>query len=262
MKTEEKNFIPIIVGRGKLATAVINYCNEIEQNFLLWNEVKDSFKKKEDEFYVILYASNADKFMEVYLFHLHYTIPLINGCTDVIFKTLDKIEYDLIINNESRCIIDKNNTNNIMIIDAPNWDLPIVGWMAAIKKYGKLISYSGENMTIKESHQSSKKSVPGTAKVFAKGLDLGEHDIQSERNPDIQQNKWGVSPEYLDGHACHLVEISYENSLKKTGFFTRVMGRKDYAKGGLDIAKIIMKNFDEIPNDIYTIEDLVDMDFF
>ena len=254
-----KKLVIILSGRrGKLGGAVAEYLEEIGQDFLLFDDIQDDFKKKDDEFYVILYASSADKFIDVLEFSLDQNIALVNGCTDIKFKK--NLSGGLFsCNNKDRSVSFKAQS---VVINAQNWDLSMVGWMAAMKKYGKLIAYGYENTFIHESHQASKKSIPGTAKVFAEGLGIEEFDIISERGPVSQRLNWKIDPEYLNGHACHKVDIKYENSLKKTGFYTSIMGRKDYAIGGLNIAKIVMENFDNIPNGVSSIEDFVDLGFF
>lgn len=146
----------VIIGsgkRGKLGAVVSNYCEEIDQEYLLFDEIKDNFEKEDDKSYVVLYASNSDKFIEVFEFCQENKIPLINGCTDVVFKQniVNTNFYQLIL-KDGRSRILSVKGEKIIIIDAPNWDLPIVGWMAAMKKYGKLIAFNADEISIKESH--------------------------------------------------------------------------------------------------------------
>jgi dihydrodipicolinate reductase len=254
----QKTLIPIIVGRGKLATEVINYFKEIDQVYNEWNEQPYSTSCKSIQ-YIIIYASNADKFEDVFKFAQEFKIPLINGCTDISFgKSEFKDETDFFDSPN----LEYHFNPESVIIDAPNWDLSIVGWMAAIKKYGKLIAYNAKDIVLEESHQSSKKSVPGTARVFANGLGLNESEIYSERDPANQKLHFNIPDKRLGGHAVHRVYISYQNSEKEIGFHTRVMGRKDYAIGVLNIAKEVIENQDKLQAGVYTIEEMVDLGLF
>ena len=127
----------ILVGRGGLATVVKDYLIAINQNLLLWSDISSDWVPKQDESYVIIYASNANRINEVLEFHVKHDIPLINGCTDVDADFLGSFP------------------NRGVIVHALNWDLSIVGLMAALKEYGSLVTIDNTSVEILESHQQS-----------------------------------------------------------------------------------------------------------
>ena len=254
----DKKMIIIISGEnGNLSKAVIEFCKKIGQNFLIFDQVKHKFKKKDNIYYTMLYTSGTNKIHETLKFCQEFKIPFVNGCTDVNFFEFKNDTYFSMYGYDTYFKI------KCAIINAHNWDLPIVGWMAAMKKYGKLITFNAKEVNIEESHQQEKTSVPGTAKTFAYGLKVFDtKKIKSERNKLRQRNEWNIPEIYLNAHACHIVNITYKNSMKTTGFYTRVLGREDYAKGGVHIAYIVAKNLNKLGKKIYTIEDLVDLGLF
>lgn len=234
----------ILVGRGKLATATSNYLNKIGQKHVAWADLEGDWSPNPEERYVILYASNKGRMEKVLDFHNEHSIPMINGCTDF------ALDYF------------KERNNKGLILHAPNWDLQIVTMMAIIKKYGKLLTMGAEYAYVGETHQESKTSIPGTAKVFASALGLPIDQIDTERKPIRQISQWGVPEEHLDGHAYHNIMIAYKGGNKQIGFYTKVHGREEYPKGVMSILRALLQTGIITDTTVLSIEYLIENEEF
>jgi dihydrodipicolinate reductase len=123
------------------------------------------------------------------------------------------------------------------VIVCPNVNLQMLCFMAMVKRFSGL--FKGRTIRITESHQSSKKTKPGTAIYLAKSLGILERDIVSERDPERQQKIMGIPKEHLDRHACHQIVIS--DPEVEIRLETRVLGKSAYSSGLSKIIGIIAK---------------------
>ena len=108
--------------------------------------------------------------------------------------------------------------------------------------------FQSEPITLKESHQASKESVPGTAYRICDIIGINKKKIESIRDPAIQ-SKLGI--ETLERHAYHQLVIGDSNS--QIRIETKVEGLLSYVEGLYEILKSIHK----IPKNNYEIEELV-----
>lgn len=93
-------------------------------------------------------------------------------------------------------------------------------------------SFNGWKAKITESHQASKTDVSGTAKVWKTLLEELGMEVEIESIRDLKrQLTVGVPKEYLGGHAYHLVTLYNRDEGVELGFYTKVHGRRTYAKG-------------------------------
>ena len=111
------------------------------------------------------------------------------------------------------------------VVICPNVNILMLQFMAMIKQAAPL--FCGYKIEIAESHQSSKKSKPGTAIYLAKTLGISENDIHSERDPNIQKVDIGIPQQHLDRHAYHKIVVSNQDTELK--FETKVFGKTAYA---------------------------------
>jgi hypothetical protein len=111
------------------------------------------------------------------------------------------------------------------VVICPNVNILMLQFMAMIKQAAPL--FWGCKIEIAESHQSSKKSKPGTAVYLAKILGVPENDIHSERDPNIQKAEIGIPQRHLDRHAYHKIVVSNQDTELK--FETKVLGKTAYA---------------------------------
>jgi len=118
------------------------------------------------------------------------------------------------------------------IVICPNTNILMLKFMAMLQAQGHLFSeYEKE---VVESHQSNKKSEPGTAISMARSLGVPPGQIISVRDPLVQEREIGIPAQHLPRHAYHRVSISDGNV--GIVFETRVLGEAPYSSG---LAKII-----------------------
>ncbi|MEY4767134.1 MAG: hypothetical protein RI907_3807 [Pseudomonadota bacterium] len=113
------------------------------------------------------------------------------------------------------------------VVLCPNTNILMLKFMAMLARSGGL--FQGLNITLTESHQAGKMSVPGTAVALAQALGLPDSAIQSVREPAVQQAELGIPPEALARHAFHRIDIADEACAIRLE--TRVVGNAPYADG-------------------------------
>lgn len=155
--------------------------------------------------------------------------------------------------------------STISAVIAPNMAKQIVGFQA-------LMAYAAENfpglfkgyqLTIRESHQSGKADTSGTAKAMVghfnrMGIPFNEDRIEKERDPERQQNMWGVPPDFLSGHAWHTYTLISGDQTVKFEFTHNVNGREIYGEGTLDaVAFLAKKVADGSRGDVFSMIDVL-----
>lgn len=122
---------------------------------------------------------------------------------------------------------------------------------ALMTLYGSIFTEARKNVNglkgytfhIVESHQASKSDISGTAKRLSRALqNMGAipnpqfaHDIESIRDPEVQEKVFDVPKGFLDAHAYHTVTlVDQDNNVLYFG--SKVHGRSVYARGTLGLA--------------------------
>lgn len=118
------------------------------------------------------------------------------------------------------------------LVLCPNVNMPMLRFMAMVKQAAR--HFRGQGIRITESHQSSKRTKPGTAIHLANSLGVPENEIRSVRDPKVQHEALGIPTAFLDRHAYHEVAISDPDV--EIRLETRVLGKSAYASG---LAKVI-----------------------
>ena len=100
-----------------------------------------------------------------------------------------------------------NFTNKLefILVEAPNLSIPIIKFLYLMEAMGP--QFHGYDISITESHQSTKKSVPGTALEIARLLGVEQSHIKSIRDVEVQRNELGIPEENLSQHAIHVIDI-------------------------------------------------------
>lgn len=93
------------------------------------------------------------------------------------------------------------------------------------------------SITIEESHQASKTSVPGTAVEIARALGVPASAIVSHRDPVFQADSLGIPAEHLGRHAYHRIRI--QDGDAEVVFETRILGHEPYARGVVGLVKAL-----------------------
>lgn len=135
-------------------------------------------------------------------------------------------------------------------ISCPNASLLILKALLMVKETGKY--FENYQISILESHQSSKKTEAGTASAFASSLNVAANSIISVRNPGIQQNIIGIPEAHLSKHAYHKIQISDGDD--ELIIEMKVLGHSSYVNGIKTIVRSILENI--LENKHYSIFEL------
>lgn len=219
--------VVIIVGHGKLAATIMSGLPGYLEDFHIdyWESVADYEANR----LIVVHIGSGRQLPDVINFCNANKVPLIQGSTGV--KDVPK-ECDF------------------TFIDAPNLSLLMLKFMYMLKEYGAL--FKEYDILITESHQSTKKTVPGTAIEIANSLGVAADKIKSVRDRDEQVNRYGISRDTLSLHAFHSISIQDEST--NVTFNTVVEGHDSYIKG---LSKIISA-LHHLDNQYYHILDLIE----
>lgn len=113
------------------------------------------------------------------------------------------------------------------IIICPNVSILMIKTMAMISFFGK--EFMEYNVKLMESHQHTKKTVPGTAHFFADYLQIQKNEIESVRDIQIQKETLGIEEPHIKKHALHKITISGDD--EELIIQTKVTGHSTYANG-------------------------------
>ena len=218
----------IIVGSGKLAESITKRLPEYISGCSIDHWGNNEQYSSEDK--VIIHTGSGRQFDEVISYCRKNKTPLIQGSTD---------------------ITGDYTGAGFTFIDAPNLNILMLKFMHMIKQYGS--HFSNEKISITESHQETKKSLPGTAIEFAKSLGVDSREIKSIRNPEEQKKQYGIPEEHLKLHAFH--EINIGDEWTSINIKTLVKGHESYAAG---LAAVI-NALGNLENRYYHIMDMIDM---
>ena len=119
------------------------------------------------------------------------------------------------------------------VVICPNTNILMLKFMKMVATAGHL--YSGYDIQVLESHQSGKKSTPGTAVAIARSLGVAPDEITSIRDPQAQESLLKIAPEDLSRHAFH--HITIRDGGCEIGLETKVHGEAPYAAG---VSKIVL----------------------
>jgi len=217
-----------IIGSGKLAKAILTSHLSFQScEILKWESQYQTLNEKA----IMVHAGSGRQLMESFEFCKRTKSVLVELSTG-----LEK---------------EKMNPDFPLII-CPNTSILLLKTLNMIKANGGY--FENYKISITESHQSTKKTEPGTAYAFADSLNFPLDKIVSIRDPEIQQNKIGIPKEYLDKHAYHKIVI--EDGNDEVTIETKVLGHDSYAKGVKTIIEMILKY--HLENKKYTILDLID----
>lgn len=202
-----------IVGSGKLANAIITSNISITScEVLKWEPKHQTLNEKA----IIVHAGSGRQLKE---------------CIEYCSRTKSVlIELSTGLESEKKDI-------NFPLIVCPNTSVLVLKTLNMINLTGK--KFSNYDISITESHQSTKKTEPGTAYAFAQSLNVSTDKIVSVRNTDIQQNKIGIPEEFLSKHAYHKIVIKDEDD--EITIETKVLGHKSYANGVKKIIEAVFK---------------------
>jgi 4-hydroxy-tetrahydrodipicolinate reductase len=131
--------------------------------------------------------------------------------------------------------------SDICAVIAPNMAKQIVGFQAMMAYASQTFPdlFQGYDLEIRESHQAQKADTSGTAKAMIGyfnrlGTPFTAEQIQKERDPEVQKNRWGIPDRYLSGHGWHTYTLRSSDQTVTFQLTHNVNGRAIYAKGTMD----------------------------
>jgi len=219
-----------VVGSGKLANALLTSDLSFQScEILKWDTSFQTLHEKA----IIIHAGSGRQLKE---------------CFEYCART-KSIFIELSTGSES-----ENIKPDFPLIICPNTSILVLKTLHIIKAYGR--DFENYDISITESHQSTKRTEPGTAYALANALKFPTGKIVSIRDPEIQLNKIGIPKEYLNKHAYHKIVI--KDGSDEVTIETKVLGHDSYANGAKTIIETVLKY--GLDNKKYTIFDLIDND--
>jgi len=217
-----------VVGSGKLANAIINSQISVQSSEIVhWETHYQTFAERA----IIVHAGSGRQ--------LHECVEFCKRTKSVFIELSTGLETETM-------------ESDFPLILCPNTSILVLKTLNMIKAQG--LSFEKYTISITESHQSTKKTEPGTAYTFAKAVQFPLEKIVSIRDPEIQQCKIGIPPEYLDKHAYHKLVISDGND--QVTIETKVLGHDSYARGVKAVIEAVVNL--QLENKKYTVLDLID----
>ena len=206
-----KTFEVLIVGRGKLANELIEGLHgEAISRTIRWEDRAASVSESR----IVLHAGSGRELPEVIAY-----------CAATQTALFELSTADAII----------PETVNFPVILCPNVNMQMLRFMAMVRHASRY--FQGQAIAITESHQAAKKTKPGTAIYLAHQLGVAESEIRSERNPERQQQCFGIPPDYLARHAYHQITITSPDT--EITLETRVFGKTAYAASLSEIIALV-----------------------
>jgi 4-hydroxy-tetrahydrodipicolinate reductase len=134
---------------------------------------------------------------------------------------------------------------------APNMAKQIVGFQAMMAHAAEHFPglFKGYRLTVRESHQAGKADTSGTAKAMVgyfnqMGVDFSVDRIEKERDPERQQNMWGVPANVLKGHGWHTYTLISPDDSVKFEFVHNINGRRIYCEGTMDAVLFLSRQME------------------
>ena len=146
----------------------------------------------------------------------------------------------------------ENMNPDFPLVVCPNTSILLLKTLSVVKANSNY--FEDYEISITESHQSTKKTEPGTAYAFANALKIPLDRVVSIREPKIQRNEIGIPQEYIDKHAYHKIII--KDGDDEVVLETKVLGHNSYARGVKEIVETVLKY--SLKNKKYTVLDLID----
>lgn len=143
-------------------------------------------------------------------------------------------------------------TPGFPLIICPNTSVLVLKTLHMLKTHGKY--FKDYEISITESHQSTKTTEPGTAIGFASFLNHPANKITSVRNPEVQLKQIGIAPEHLGKHAFHKIVI--KDGEDEISITTKVHGHDSYARGTGKIIEAVLKY--PLEDKLYSVFDLIE----
>ena len=184
------------------------------------------------------------------LFYTQNKIPFVMGTTGG-----DREHLENVVKNAST-----------PAVIAPNMAKQIVGFQAMMEYAARTFPglFKGYTLEVSESHQKGKADTSGTAKAMVGyfnelGASFDVSDIQMIRDPDIQENEWGIPEEYLTGHGWHTYTLKAADGSSLFEFKHNINGRDIYVSGTFEAVVFLVgkMKLSDTSKTLYTMIDVL-----
>lgn len=138
------------------------------------------------------------------------------------------------------------------VILCPNTNILMLKFMNMLAHSGRL--FEGYRIQLTESHQTQKRSSPGTAVAIAQSLRLSDQDVISVRDQEEQLTALRIPPEHLGRHAVHSIAI--EDRSCRVLLETRIYGSSPYADGVSKIVSAVATH--PLENRVYAVDEFIE----
>ncbi|AOI88048.1 dihydrodipicolinate reductase [Burkholderia pseudomultivorans] len=145
----------------------------------------------------------------------------------------------------------ETGAHDFPVVVCPNTNILMLKFMSMLETSGAL--FRDCRISVTESHQAGKTSVPGTAVGIAASLGVPPEDIRSVRDPDVQRSELGIPDDQLGRHAYHRIRI--EDGACSLQFESRVYGASPYAEGVSRIVEAVRQH--DLDNRRYSIVEFI-----
>lgn len=215
----------LVVGSGKLATEVLGMRLSPDYQVLPWGSNESALKS------IVVHAGSGRELPEVLEYCRQTNSTLIELSTGT---SLCSVPY------------------GFPIVVCPNVNVLMLKFMGMLRASGHLFRDCGISLT--ESHQATKTSVPGTAVSIAGYLNLSPKSIRSVRDVNEQMEEFRVPHENLSRHAIHRIQIREGDCTLQ--FESRVIGTSPYAQGTAQIVQAVGRR--QLESRYFSVMDLID----
>lgn len=155
--------------------------------------------------------------------------------------------------------------SSISAVIAPNMATPIVLLQAAGRYLAEQFpgALAGSDLSIRESHQATKRDTSGTAKALlgffsSLGLASEEEQIEKVRDPQRQRDELAIPEEHLGGHAFHRYEVATAADTVQLVLEHNVLGRRVYAEGTVAALRFLASRLTLGPRgEVFSMEDVL-----
>lgn len=155
--------------------------------------------------------------------------------------------------------------SEVSAVIAPNMGTPIVLLQAAGRWLAEQFprAMQGSDLTIRESHQATKRDTSGTAKAMVDyfqglGVPYEVDQIEQVRDADRQRDELAIPAEHLAGHAFHRYELSAAAGTVQLVLEHNVVGRRVYAEGTLQAVRFLRDRIAEgSRGEVFSMEDVL-----
>lgn len=138
------------------------------------------------------------------------------------------------------------------VVLCPNTNILMLKFMSMLERSGAL--FAGSQISITESHQASKASVPGTAVAMAHALGLAASEVTSVRSASEQSSDLNIPTEHLARHAYHRIQI--QDGSCAISMETRVYGESPYVHGVEQIIAALQQQ--PLQNRVYSVTEFIE----